>query len=152
MTAWFDRMKPQASCRTQLLLAGGMWLVVGALLWYLGVAWILEGRDAGSSLLLVGIGVLLGIAKATFILDRVAVKIAERIVDRGDGHCAGGFFSLRNWMLVAVMIALGRLLRGGLVPVAIVGTLYIAIGTGLAVSSRRVLAGWWRGSAGIPGR
>ncbi len=152
MTAWYESLKPRASCRTQLFLAGGMWLAVGAMLWYLGGSWILEARDVRASLLLVGIGVLLGIAKAAFVLDRVAVRIAERIAERGEGHCAGGFLSLRNWMLVAVMIALGRLLRGGFLPADVVGTLYVAIGTALAFSSRRILSGWWRGSARIPGR
>lgn len=151
MKTWYERLKPQASRRTQLLLAGGMWVTVGGALLYFGSSWILEGRHLGPSLLLVGIGALLGIAKAAFILDRAAAKIVERIGEMGEGHCAGGFLSLRSWILVAAMILLGRLLRTGLLPVAAVGTLYVAIGTGLLVSSRLVLSSWWRESGKIPG-
>ena len=151
MKTWYDRIKPQASSRTQLLLAAGMWISVGGGLLYFGASWILEDRHLGYSLLLVGIGVLLGIAKAAFILDRAAAKVAERIGERGEGRCAGSFLSLRSWIMVAVMILLGRTLRGGLLPTAAAGTLYVAIGTGLIVSSRLALARWWRGSRKIPG-
>jgi hypothetical protein len=151
MKTWYERVKPQASSRSQLLLTGGTWITVGGALFYLGSSWILEGRHLGSSLLLVGIGVLLGIAKAAFILDRAAVKIVERIRERGEGHCAGSFLSLRSWILVAAMILLGRALRGGPLPAGAVGTLYVAIGTGLLVSSRLALASWRRGSGKIPG-
>ena len=147
MRTWYERVKPQASSRTQLLLAGGMWITVGGALVYFGASWILEGRHLQFSLLLVGIGVLLGIAKAAFILDRAAVKMVERIGERGEEHCAGSFLSLRSWIVVAAMILLGRVLRGGLLPAGAVGTLYVAIGTGLLVSSRLALASWWRGSA-----
>ena len=146
MNTWYERVKPRANSRTQLLLAGGLWVTVGGGLLYFGASWILEGRHLGLSLLLLGTGALLGIAKAAFILDRAAVKIVERIGQRGDGHCAGGFLSLRTWILVAAMILLGRLLRGGLIPAAAAGTLYVAIGTGLLVSSRLPLGSWRRSS------
>jgi xanthine/uracil permease len=43
---------------------------------------------------------------------------------------------VRSWLLIALMSGIGRLLRGGLLPPAVVGPLYAAIGAGLLYSSR----------------
>ena len=70
-----------------------------------------------------------------------------RIASRGDGRCIGGFLSARSWLLVALMSGAGRLLRGGLLPLPVAGTLYVAIGTGLLFSSR---IAWLRWRAAAP--
>jgi len=53
----------------------------------------------------------------------------------------GGFFSLRTWGLVILMMAAGRLLRATFSH-EIVGPLYIAIGTALCLSSRLSWYAW----------
>ena len=136
MTGWHENLKPRASSRFQLLLAGLMWSVVGCALLAFGSSWISDSVSRGTFALLLVAALALGAAKSRFILDRAAGKIVIRIGERGEGRCAGGFLSLRSWLLVAVMIAGGRLLRGGILPSAAVGTLYAAIGTGLLLSSR----------------
>ncbi len=70
------------------------------------------------------------------MLDRAAERIANRIEARGDGRCLGGFLSPATWVLVAGMMAAGRILRGGLVPRHWVGLVYAAVGLGLLGSSR----------------
>jgi len=136
------RWKPRAAGRTQLLLAGALWSVVGALLLGFGARWSIEafGRDTGVLALALGAGV--GLLKGRFVLDRAARRIAERIAERGDGHCAGGFLSVRSWLLVTMMSGAGRLLRGGLVPHAVLGPLYAALGAGLLFSSRIAWSRW----------
>lgn len=136
MTGWHDNLKPRASSRFQLFLAGLMWSVVGSALLAFGTLWIIDGVSRGTSAVLLVSALAVGAAKSRFILDRTARKIVIRIGERGEGRCAGGFLSLRSWLLVVSMIAGGRLLRGGLLPAAAVGTLYAAIGTGLLLSSR----------------
>ncbi|HWR96898.1 MAG TPA: hypothetical protein VN317_00595 [Candidatus Methanoperedens sp.] len=137
-----ERWKPRAARRTQLLLAGTLWSCVGAALLVAGARWTLRGAGAPAGALLIALGTAAGLLKGWFVLDRVAARVADRIAARGDGRCAGGFLSLRSWLLVALMSAAGRLLRGGLVPPVAVGTLYVAIGTGLLFSSRIAWLRW----------
>jgi hypothetical protein len=131
-----------------MLLAAALWSCVGTALLAAGARWSLRAAGPRGGLLLIVLGVAVGLLKGRFVLDRAATRIADRIAARGDGRCAGGFLSARSWLLVALMSTAGRLLRRGPVPLAIVGTLYVAIGTGLLFSSR---VAWlrWR-SAGAP--
>ena len=139
---FFERWKPRAGGRAQLLLAGALWSVVGALLLGFGARWTLEafGRHTGALLLLLGIGA--GLFKGRFVLDRAAGRIADRIEARGDGRCVGGFLSWRSWLLVALMSSAGRLLRSGVLSHAVVGPLYSAVGAGLLFSSRIAWRRW----------
>jgi hypothetical protein len=143
-----ERLKPRAAARTQLLLAAALWSVVGAALLAAGTRWTLQALGPGTGALVIALGVAAGLLKGRFVLDRAARRIVERIAERGDGRCVGGFLSVRSWLLVAAMSGAGRLLRGGLVPHAVAGPLYAAIGAGLLFSSR---IAWlrWR-SAGTP--
>jgi hypothetical protein len=147
--ATLDRWKPRAAGRTQLLLAGALWSVVGALLLGFGARWTLEAFGPGPGTLAVSLGIAAGLLKARFVLDRAAARITERIVARGDGRCAGGFLSWRSWLLVAAMAGAGRFLRSGLLSHAVVGPLYAAIGVALLFSSRTAWKRWR--AAGNPG-
>ncbi|HEY5997679.1 MAG TPA: hypothetical protein VI078_00060 [bacterium] len=131
-----ERWKPRAAGRTQLLLAAGLWSVVGAGLLIVGVRWTLRAFGPGWGAPAAALAAAAGLLKGRFVLDRAAARIADRIESRGDGRCAGGFLSVRSWLLVALMSGAGRLLRGGLVPLKVVGPLYAAIGAGLLFSSR----------------
>ena len=131
-----DRLKPRASVRLQLGLAAGLWTVVGSALLVAGARWTLRGAGLRLGSALLALGVIVGLLKGRFVLDRSARRIAGRIAERGDGRCVGGFLSWRTWLLVAAMAAGGRLLRGGILPFEAVGTLYVAVGTGLLFSSR----------------
>lgn len=140
-----ERWKPRAAGRTQLLLAGALWSMVGALLLFFGARWTFEAFDGGAGWLAAGLGVIVGLLKGRFLLDRTARRVTDRIAARSDGRCAGGFLSWRSWLLVALMSGAGRLLRGGLLPHAVVGPLYTAIGAGLVFSSRIAWKRWRAG-------
>ena len=137
-----ERWKPRAAGRTQLLLAGALWTTVGALLLGFGARWTLEAFGPRTGALAATLGIVAGLLKGRFVLDRAAGRITDRIAARGDGRCAGGFLSWRSWLLVALMSATGKLLRGGLLSHAVVGPLYTAIGTGLLFSSRTAWRRW----------
>lgn len=137
-----ERWKPRAAERTQLLLAAALWTCVGTALLVAGARWDLRAAGARDGALLVAVGTAVGLLKGRFVLDRAAARIADRIAARGDGRCVGGFLSLRSWLLVGLMSAAGRLLRGGGLPPALVGTLYVAVGCGLLFSSRVAWLRW----------
>lgn len=137
-----ERWKPRVAGRTQLLLAGALWTIVGGALLGFGTRWTLEAFGRGPGVLAIALGIAAGLFKGRFVLDKAAASIADRIEARGDGRCAGGFLSWRSWLLVALMSGAGRLLRGGLLPHAVVGPLYAAIGAALLFSSRIAWKRW----------
>jgi len=138
---WFQNHKPAAPARVHLVLAAAMWSVVGAALLIVGFRWTFLFPEPTAAWL-AGAAVAVGVAKSRFVLDRAARGIAGRIAARGDGRCVGGFLSLRSWILVAVMMVAGRLLRSGIVAARVAGPLYAAIGTALLLSSRLLWHAW----------
>ena len=138
---WVEKYKPAAAVRAHLLLAGLMWAVVGAALVGFGGRWLWQ-LPTPAAPWLAALAVVIGAFKARFVLDRAARTIADRIRERGDGRCLGGFLSVRSWALVAVMVAGGRLLRGSHVGRGLLGVLYVAVGTALLLSSRVAWRAW----------
>lgn len=126
--------KPAMNRRGHLLMAALTWTVVGIVLSIVGVRWILQS-DQGLRWLLLSVAILLGLGKGIFVLRRSARRIVDRIIQRGDGRCIGGFLSWKTWLLVLVMMVSGRLLRGSDLPLWFIGTLYAGIGLALASSS-----------------
>lgn len=143
MESWRETFKPRGTRRLQLILAGFMWSVVGTGLLSAGVIWTVGEAIEGRKILLLAAAITVGLLKARFVLDRSALKIADRIARRGEGRCLGGFLSVGSWGLVLAMILLGRILRHFLPP-AVAGVLYCAVGTGLLFSSRIPWLAWLR--------
>lgn len=139
MSKRLEEFKPAASARTHLLLAALMWTVVGALLALFGARWALAA-DFPYAVVVLVIAAAIGVLKAEFVLVRAARRAIDRIRTRGDGRCIGGFLSIRTWLLVILMMAIGYGLRHGLAPRGIVGVIYVAIGTALLTAARRF---WW---------
>ena len=129
-----ERLKPAASARSHLLAAAGLWTLVGLGLSTLGYIWCF-GVPLPWPFLLAAVGIIAGSLKGRFVLRRLAEKNAARVIRRGDGQCLGGFLSVKTWLLVAVMMTSGILLRRSGVPHYILGPLYAAIGTALLAGS-----------------
>lgn len=149
MPALLKLLSPPASERTQMLAAAFMWLIGASILLVRGVGY-LQGRYWHSWAL--AIGLALGVLKSQVLLDRVARKAVERIRTRGRAHFFG-FFSARSWMLIAVMMGGGMLLRRivvhpDLIGAGIMGAIYIGVGTALALADRV----FWRAFFGRPER
>jgi hypothetical protein len=136
--------------RVQKLLAASLWTAVGIGLSAAGVFWMFGGFGALWATLLAVPMIALGFVKGRFILDKMAKKAVVRIADRGPDAPWWGFYPLRTWVLIAVMMGSGILLRtaipaifyGGHAPAiyfAYVGLLYLAVGVALIHASRT----WW---------
>ena len=144
-THFLDRFTPRAYPRTRLLTAAAVWSAVGVFLVAKGV-YLFQG-EIGGIVLALAVGVVLGLLKSRYVLDRVAQKNILRIGAKPARACLGGLFSLRNWLLIALMIAFGRVL--GILPVdaAIKTGLHVMVGTALAFSSP-LLWNAWKNSPG----
>ncbi len=150
MTDWLNRYKPTANVRVHLLVAASVWTIVGSLLAFFGIRWLVaDGR--GLILALMPVAVVVGLAKGHYVLPLTSTRVTDRIQARGDGRCIGSFLSVRMWLLVAMMVLLGRLLRSGLLPHSVVGLIYLAIGTALLFGSLRVWRLWagYEDTAGV---
>jgi len=134
------RYKPGVSIRTHLLFAGLIWSVVGFFLLTNGLILI----SLKSQFWYGALGIILGIAKTFFILDRVARKNIKRIKDFEDKVCMGSVYSWKTWVMVAGMIVLGRFLRTTVLPGEIVGIIYTAVGWALMLASRLMWIEWKR--------
>jgi hypothetical protein len=141
---WWDRFTPRAGARVQLFSAAVLWLVGVSFLIVRGVLFIEAPRPgAHFSYWIVPIAIVaivIGIIKARYILIRYADKAVARIGKRGHA-CYFGFFAPTSWLFVLVMMGGGILLRhSALVNFewgrAFLSTLYIAVGTALAIADR----------------
>ncbi|MEK6197506.1 MAG: hypothetical protein N2B58_04965 [Desulfobacterales bacterium] len=137
-----QRYKPGVSIRTHLLLGALIWTIVGFFLLTNGFVLVLIESHLWYGLT----GLLLGTAKAFFILDRMARKNMKRIKEFEDKVCFGSVYSLKTWFMVAAMIALGRFLRTTVLPGEVVGLIYTAVGWALMLSSRLMWIEWNRTS------
>ena len=141
---WWDRFTPRAGVRVQLFSAALVWLVGVCFLLVRGVLFVeVPGPNSHFSYWIVPIvlvAIVIGLIKARFILIRYADKAVARIQQRGRA-CFFGFFAPKSWLFVLVMMGGGIALRhSALVDVAwgrvVLSTLYIAVGTGLAIADR----------------
>lgn len=140
MAAKFVKYKPGVKRRTHLLMSALLWPLVGSMLLFRGVLFI----SAPKYYWLIVLGFLIGLVKSHFIFDRTAKKGIDRILRFGDNTCIGAVYSIKTWGMVLVMMLLGVLLRHSTIPPQFLGPLYIAIGSGLIMSSRHAWMSWYR--------
>jgi len=141
-----DRFTPRAYPRTRLLTAALVWSAVGIFLSVKGVYLFREGSWGIVLAVIVG-GMVLGMLKSRLILDRVAGRIIQHIGGKPSRACLGGLFSVRNWLLIAVMIVFGRTLGALPLDAAIKTGLYVMVGSGLVYSSRLLWTAWKNSTA-----
>jgi hypothetical protein len=130
-------LSPLAAGHTQLLAAAAMWLIGASILLVRGTAYV---HDRSWHAWALAAGLVLGVLKARLLLDRVATKAVARIRERGRAHFFG-FFSARSWLLVALMMGGGMLLRRlvvhpDVIGAGIMGAIYIGVGTALLLADR----------------
>jgi hypothetical protein len=130
--------KPSASRTTMLLLAALFWTVVGFGLMIRGINTLMQGDHY---FLLVA-AFCLGTFKYFMVFSRTARKNVARIQEKEDGDCLGGVFSFKSWLLIVVMILMGRLLRLSGLSLGIYGVLVLAVGWGLFLASHIMWLSW----------
>jgi hypothetical protein len=126
------RLKPGAPVNVHLFTGALVWSIVGIFLMSNG--YLLISLAARRWFVIPALAV--GTVKSFFLLDRVARKNIDRILNFEDGTCIGSVYSYKSWILVVAMIVLGRFLRASVLPGEYVGALYLAVGWGLFFSSR----------------
>jgi len=133
-----DKWKPGVSNRVLLLIAGIVWIAMGALLNSFAYAW-LRNEQPSYALWAALIGFACGLVIHHFGFLHVVDKNLGRILPLKGKRCVFSFMPWRSYILVGVMMATGILLRHSPIPKLYLAVLYAAIGTALILSSIRYL-------------
>lgn len=121
-----------------------LWTAIGLMLLTKGLFRV--GRLTEFQPLLVASAFLAGSLKAFFILDKSAQRGITRILNFKDGTCLGAVYSVKTWLLVLCMMAMGVILRNSALPDSLLCFLYITIGWALLLSSRLAWRAWLKGT------
>ena len=119
-------------------LAGGVWLGGGFMLVELAYSW-LQAALPGGFFLFGTIGVAAAVVIHYFGFSKLVDKNLHRLLPLDGKQCIFAFIPWKSYLLIAVMIALGALLRHSRIPKPYLATLYIGIGLALMLSSLRYL-------------
>ncbi len=142
-----SRFTPRAGVRVQLYGAALVWAVGASILIVRGFGYV-QGRYWHAWVL--GAALAIAVVKSRLLLDRIARKAVVRIQERGRA-CFFGFFSVKAWAFVALMMGGGITLRHlvvnpNMIGAGIMGAVYIGIGTALALADRI----FWQAALGRP--
>lgn len=138
MNRMIDKMKPAVDKRALLFLAGIMWLGVGTMLLYLSYSW-LNAFDVPGSFIFGAIGVAVALVVHHFGFLKIVDKNLGRILPMEGKKCIFSFLTWKSYIIIAVMVALGALLRHSPIPKPYLSVIYIGIGLALVLSSVRYL-------------
>ena len=133
-----DKWKPGVSKTALLFIAGAVWMGVGIGLDLLAWSW-LKRAPTMPALLSSAIGITAALVIHHFGFLRIVDRNLGRIRPMEGRRCAFAFIPWRSYLLIAVMIFLGTLLRHSPIPKLYLAPVYIGIGTALILSSIRYL-------------
>ena len=144
------RLNPAVAKKWLVVVAGMMWTGVGLMLTRLAYGW-LTAAPSPVMLMLGVLGICFSLVLYRFGFLKVAQDNIARIWDSPDRACLFSFQAWRGYLIIAVMIPLGLLLRNSPVPKPYLAVLYTAIGGGLFLASFHYYAFFyrvaWRGQA-----
>lgn len=134
LRTFLARFNPTVPRHWLLALAGLMWSAVGILLITYAVQWVTQPVTA-VALSLGLLGLAISIATNLFGFSKLAHKNIERIMAYEERACAFAFQAWKSWLIIAVMMAGGMLLRHSAIPRPVLAVPYAAVGGGLFQAS-----------------
>lgn len=132
------KIKPAVNKRVLLFLAGAMWLGVGTMLLAISFSW-LNAFQAQGTFLFGAIGVMVALVVHHFGFLKIVDKNLGRILPMEGTKCVFSFITWKSYIIVAVMVTMGALLRHSPIPKTYLSIVYIGIGLALILSSVRYL-------------
>ncbi|NGX46053.1 MAG: hypothetical protein K940chlam2_01235 [Chlamydiae bacterium] len=121
--------------QTLIFIAGAVWLIVGSALLAKGVTLILSVGVLKTLLLYTFAGLVLGVLKGRFAFFRSAMRTINRLVAMEGPIRLTQLYRIQDMLLIAAMVALGRLLHLVHCPSSIHGFIDVAVGVGLIFGS-----------------
>ncbi len=133
-----EKWKPGVPKSSLLLIAGIIWLGIGAMMDGMGYSWI-RTEDLKQVLLVSATGFVLALFIHHFGFLRLVDKNLGRILPMKGKRCVFSFMPWKSYGLIGIMIIMGSLLRHSSIPKIYLAVVYLAIGTALILSSVRYL-------------
>ena len=129
--------KPSIPRRYLLFVAGVVWTFAGGMLLFKGISLFRIYRDF--LWLKISISVIGGGLFYLLLFSRISFKHAWRIINiKHENPCMFAFFNVRSYILMAIMIASGILLRkSGIISPEYLSVLYVTMGIPLFLSAIR---------------
>ena len=133
-----ERYKPGVSKNILLFVAGMLWVMVGIMLNSMAYTWLRTER-LSHALLAAAVGFAGSLFIHRFGFSRIVNRNLDRILPMEGKRCIFSFMPWKSYVMVAVMITMGVLLRHSPIPKLYLAVMYIGIGTALILSSIRYL-------------
>ena len=130
--------EPAAKRTTLILVAGTLWSIIGLFLIGRGIK--VQLPLISISYIFISIAIIIGILKSKFIFAKIINKNVDRIKNLSphkEKICVFAFQAYQSYLLVIVMMSVGILLRHLPIDHVYYGSILIAIGTALFLSSLR---------------
>ena len=120
-----------------------MWTAVGLTLCGLAYEWLAVLPLRWSALLGV-VGIILAWIIYRFAFSKIAMKNIDRLREFPDRVCFFAFQAWKSYLVIALMIMFGFILRHSIIPKYYLSVPYTAIGGALILSSFHYYAHLWR--------
>jgi hypothetical protein len=133
-----EKIKPAVNKSALIFLSFFVWVAVGALLLVFAYSW-LKAAQVNRSLLFVAVGIGAALLIHHFGFLKIVDKNLGRILPMEGKKCVFSFMTWKSYIMVAVMMTMGILLRHSAIPKTYLSILYIGIGLALILSSVRYL-------------
>ena len=134
---FLEKIKPGVKKRTLLLIAGCAWSIAGGILISRSLSHLISVNHHLA--MEIGTGIVFGSLFYLLLFARISKKHITRInLIEIDNPCFFSFFNFRSYLLMAIMISGGIMLRlSGLVNPEIIYTFFLCMGIPLLVSAWR---------------
>lgn len=137
------RLWPQVGKKTQYGIAAAFWAIAGSILLGWTVVWFSQVAVL-KELVLAHIGAVAALLAGRFIFVRTVRKNIARIEAGPERVWAPAFQTVRSYLVMAFMIALGVALRHSPLPRWVLAPIYEAIGGGLLLGAFVYVRRLWR--------
>jgi len=108
------------------------------MLLFLAFSWLSKASKVNRNLV-VSAGVVLALFAHHFGFLKIVDKNLKRILPMGEKKCLFSFIPWKSYLIIAVMIAVGTILRHSAIPKQYLAILYIGVGLALILSSVRYM-------------
>lgn len=143
----------RVSHRVAIIFSGSLWLVIGVMLMYKGMNWIIAGTQEPASvkllpiltplargieqsaLILLCVAIFVGFMKARFILAKTVKKVVDRIVSQPEPVLLTQAYGKSYMLVLMAMILLGLSMKVAHLPYDLRGLIDVTIGSALTQGS-----------------
>jgi preprotein translocase subunit SecY len=121
-----------------IMVAGLMWCGVGVMLMTFAATWLTRYTGKGAYLFLAA-GILAGIPIHLFGFRKLAGRNIERLLEITEKRSIFSFITVKSYLTIIFMVALGITLRHSSIPKQYLSVVYNGIGLGLFLSGTKYI-------------